>query len=58
MDSTALVLGVREYFPYSFQHAQALVTNDELHTGQTSAFQPLEEIHPAGLVLFHPLGGA
>lgn len=56
MDNTALVFGVGEYFSHSLQHSQALVANDEFHTIQHLALQPLEEIDPAGLVFFHPLG--
>jgi hypothetical protein len=54
-DGTALVFGVREYFPHSFQHSHTLVTNNEPHTGQASASQPMKEIRPTGFVLLRPL---
>lgn len=31
--------------------------NDEFHAVQATATQPLEEVDPTGLVLFHALGG-
>ena len=37
---------------------QALVANDELYAVQAASTEPLEEADPAGLVLFHALGGA
>ena len=40
------------------QHPHALVTNDELCAIQAASTEPLEEADPAGLVLFHALGGA
>ena len=40
------------------QHPHALVTNDELCAIQATSTEPLEEADPAGLVLFHALGGA
>src|SRR5699024_5644729 len=58
VDGTALVLGFGEYFSHGLQHTKALVSNDEFHTVQTSAAEPLEEADPAGLILFHTLGGA
>ncbi len=58
MDGAPLAFGLREHFSHSFQHTQALVANDEPHTVQAPAFQPLEEIDPTGRVLFHPLSGA
>ena len=57
MDSTPLVLGFREYFFYSLQHTKALVSNHQFDSIQTTAAEPMEEADPAGLVLFHPLGG-
>ena len=58
MDGTALVLGVWVHFAHGLQHPLALVANNELHTVQPTAAEPLEEAHPAGFVLFHPLGSA
>lgn len=46
IDNTALVFGVRKHFSYCFQHTQALVTDDELHAIQTTAFELLEEADP------------
>ena len=40
------------------QQMQALVANDELYAVQAASAEPLEEIDPAGLVLFHALCGA
>jgi hypothetical protein len=40
------------------QQMQALVANDELCAVQAASTEPLEEADPAGLVLFHALGGA
>lgn len=37
---------------------QALAANDQLHSVQTLVPKLLEEAHPAGFVLFHPLSGA
>lgn len=50
MDGTAMVFGVREYFPHSLQHAQALAANDELYAIQTAPAELLAEADPAGLV--------
>ena len=58
MDCATLVFGVRKHFSHSFQHTQALVPNNEFHAVQSSAFEPLKEIHPTGLVFFHTLGSA
>lgn len=55
--STPLVLGLWEYFSHSFQHTKAFVSNHQFNPVQAAAAQPLEEADPAGLVLFHPLGG-
>ena len=57
VDSTALVLGFGEYFSHSLQHTKALVANHQFNSIQAAATQPLEETDPAGLVLFHALGG-
>jgi hypothetical protein len=40
------------------QQMQALVAKDELCAIQAASTEPLEEADPAGLVLFHVLGGA
>ena len=56
MDCATLVFGVRKHFSHGFQHTQALVPNNEFHAVQSSAFEPLKEIHPTGLVLFHTFG--
>ena len=40
------------------QQMQALVANYELYAVQAASTEPLEEADPAGLVLFHALGGA
>ena len=40
------------------QRMQALVAKDELCAIQAASTEPLEEADPAGLVLFHALGGA
>ena len=37
---------------------QALVAKDELCAIQAASTEPMEEADPAGLVLFHVLGGA
>ena len=58
VDGAVLVLSVWVYFTHSLQHPQALVPNNEFHTVQPVAAEPLEEAHPARFVLFHPLGGA
>ncbi len=58
MHHAALVRSVWEHFSHRFQHPQALVANNELYAIQSAAFQPLEELNPAGLVLFHLLGSA
>mgnify|MGYP002239866979 FL=1 len=39
------------------QRMQALVAKDELCAIQAASTEPLEEADPAGLVLFHALGG-
>ena len=54
---TALILGFREYFSYGLQHTETLVANHQPDPVQATATQPLEEADPAGLVLFHALGG-
>ena len=54
---TPLVLGFGEYFSNSLQHTKTLVANNEFHSVQASAAEPLEEADPTGLVLFHALGG-
>ena len=58
VDGTTLVFGLRKHFSHSFQHAKALVANNELHAIQATAMQPLEETDPAGFVLLHTLGSA
>ena len=58
MHRAALVFGVREHLAHGLQHPHALVADDELHAVQAAPTEPLEEADPAGLVLFHPLGGA
>ena len=55
MNNAALILGFREDFADSFEHAKALVANNELHAIQATATQPLEETDPAGLALLHTL---
>ena len=57
MHGAALVFGLWEYFAHGLQHPHTLVANDELHTAKATTTEPLEEVDPAGLVLFHPLGG-
>ena len=57
VDDTALVFGLRKYFSHSFQHTKALVPNHQLDPVQATAAQPLKETDPAGLILFHSLGG-
>ena len=37
---------------------QTLISDNKLHTIQTTASEPLEEIHLTGLVFFHSLGSA
>ena len=58
MDSTALVLGLWEHSSHNLQHTQAFIANYKFDTIQASSPDLLEEVHPAGLVLFHPLSGA
>ena len=55
MDGTPPVFGLRKCFSHSLQRAKALVANNELHTIQATATQPLEETDPAGLALLHTL---
>ena len=57
MNGAALVFGIREYLSHSFQHTQALISNNEFHAVQAAALEPLKEADPTGLVLFHALGG-
>ena len=57
VDGAALVLGFGEYFSHSLQHTKTLVANNEFHSVQATAAEPLEEADPTGLVLFHALGG-
>src|SRR5699024_5658224 len=57
VDGAALVLGFGEYFSHSLQHTKTLVANNEFHSVQATATQPLKEADPAGLVLLHALGG-
>ena len=57
MHRAALVFGVREHLAYGLQHSHALVADDELYAIQAASAEPLEEIDPAGLVLFHSLSG-
>ena len=56
MNRAALVFSLGKYFSHSFQHSQALVPNNEFYAIQSTALEPLKEIHPTGLVLFHTLG--
>ena len=58
VDSAALVFGLRKHFSRSFQHPLALVPNNEFYALQSSAFEPLKEIDPTDLVLFHTLCSA
>ena len=58
MDRAALAFSLGKHFSHGFQHSQAPVPNNEFHAVQSTTFEPLKEIHPAGLVLFHPLGSA
>ena len=58
MNRAALVFGVGKHFSHGFQHSQALVPNNEFYAIQSTALEPLKEIHPTGLVLFHALGRA
>jgi len=51
MDDAALVFDLRKYFSHGLQHTQALVTDNELHTIQAAAFEPLEKADPTGLIL-------
>ena len=57
MDGTPLVFSFRKHFAYGLQHTKAFVANHQLDPIQAAATQPLEEADPAGLVLFHALGG-
>ena len=58
MHGAALVFGVRKHLAHGLQHPHALVTDDELYAVQAASTKPLEEVDPAGLVLFHALGSA
>ena len=58
MHRAALVFGVRGHLAHGLQHPHALVADDELYAIQAASAEPLEEIDPAGLVLFHALGSA
>ena len=57
MNGTALVFGFGEHLAHSLQHSQTLVSNNELHPIQATTAEPLEEAHPAGLVLLHAFSG-
>ncbi len=57
VDRATLVFGLGEDLAYGLQHAQTFIAHNEFYTIQTSAFEPLEEAHPASFVLFHSLGG-
>ena len=51
-DRTALVYGVRKHFPRGFRLFRRLSARNEFHAIQSAAFETLDEICPAGLVLF------
>ena len=56
MHDAALVLSVREYFAHRFEHAEAFIANYEFDTTKTTSLEPLKEVFPTCLVLFHPFG--
>jgi len=58
MDCAALVFGIRKDFSHGFHHSQTLVSNNEFRAVQSSAFEPLKEIHPAGLIFFYAFSSA
>ena len=55
MNGTALVFGLWKHLSNRIQHPQTLVTNDEFYAVQAAATEPLKEVNPTGLVLFHTL---
>ena len=55
MNRAALEPGVGEGFINRFQQPQAFVPDEQLCAGKTPFPEPLEELLPASLVLFHPL---
>ena len=57
MHRAALIFGVQKHLAHGLQHPHALVPDDELYAVQAASAKPLKEIDPAGLVLFHALGG-
>ena len=54
VNDTALIPGFREDFTSCFEHAEALVANNELDTLQSAVAQPLKKLLPAFLIFLHP----
>ena len=54
----SLNCSTKVHLSHRFQHPQAFVSQDELDTLQSAAFQPLKEADSAGLVFLHALGSA
>ena len=55
-DGTPLLFGLGKHFAYGLQHTKALISNDEFHPIRITATQLLDEVGPAGFVLFHAFG--
>ena len=56
VNDTALIPRFREDFTGCFEHAEALVANNELDALQSAVAQPLKKLLPAFLIFLHPFG--
>ena len=58
INDTALISGIRKDFRNGFQHAEVLITDDQVYTSKPPFFQPYEDRTPAFTILFHAFRSA
>ena len=53
MNCAALIIGIREYFWYGFEHSEIFISDDQADSCQALFFQPYKEGTLVFLIFFH-----